>query len=567
MKPDKESIIDLMGDARKGELVLPEFQRSFIWDRQAIEELLVSVLNNYFIGTLLLLGVSPTNSPFKARKIEGIEDGNLYPKRMILDGQQRMTSMHYALFGPDLSLKNTSYPYRFFLDLDKALEGNWDEAVFSQPTYWQSTADLFQNWKLQYERMTISFAALKDWQTWQAWRDGYRDFCDEREDRIFDSSWMRAVDELVRTFLTFQVALVELPQDTSLEMVVEIFERINRTGEPLSVFELLTARLWKDDINLRELWKATLENRPRIDQVASDKGERYPKFALQVIALLRGQECKRKNLIMLGAEDFEQDWETANTYIAKALQRLQSTNDGGYGVIPVLALPYSTLVPPLAVILHAIDTQYPGSPDVYRKMHHWYWSSVFTERYGGSTDTLTQRDYIQLTEWMEDDDRIPEAIVTDPTEFQRDLHEVVRMGAVYKGILCLVAIEGARDFYSGDTIALHDLDDHHIFPRSYLRDHGYEADERNTILNRTLITRETNRKFIGSKAPSDYVAEMESLHGVGGAMRILQTHFIDEQAYSAMKADDYQAFLDAREAVITAKVAERCMPDQVRVKE
>lgn len=80
---------------------------------------MVSTLNNYFIGTLLLLDVSPTDSPFKARKVEGIGNDGVYPKRMVLGGQQRLTSVHYALFGPDLPLKNTSYPYRFFLDLDK----------------------------------------------------------------------------------------------------------------------------------------------------------------------------------------------------------------------------------------------------------------------------------------------------------------------------------------------------------------------------------------------------------------------------------------------------------------
>lgn len=565
MKTGTESIIGLIENARKGELVLPEFQRSFIWDRQAIEELLVSILNNYFIGTLLLLDVSPIESPFKARKIEGIKDDQVYPKRMVLDGQQRLTSVHYALFGPNLPLKNTSYPYRFFLDLNEALANNWDEAVFSWPTRWNKTGDLFEGQELQYRQKTLSFAALKDWPTWQDWRDGYRDFCDEDEETQFDKAWMEAVDELVRKFLNFNVALVELPQGTSLEMVVEIFERINRTGESLSVFELLTARLWKHDINLRNLWHATLENHSAIGEVASDKGERYPKFALQVVALLRRQECKRKNLIMLEGDNFPEDWETANTYIAKALQRLHSTSEGGYGVIPALSLPYSTLVPPLAVILHAIETRYPGRPDVYSKMHHWYWSSVFTERYGGSTDTLTQRDYVQLTRWMKNDDQIPEAVVTDPAQFQRDLHEVVRMGAVYKGILCLVALKGAKDFYSGDTIALHDLDDHHIFPKSHLRDSGYKPDERNTILNRTLISRKTNQAFIHSNPPSAYVQEMEKLHGVEGTKRILATHFIDEQAYLAMKQDDYESFLSTRETAIMAEMAARCIPEEVWV--
>jgi len=556
MHPTKEPLIGLIHDARQGQVVLPEFQRSFIWDRQSIEELLVSILNNYFIGSLLFLSVLPDDHPFKARKIEGTDDG-IYPTKMVLDGQQRLTSVHYVLYGPDINLKNTSYPYRFFLDIEQAINGNWDEAVFSWPTYWKKTKEYFADADVQYENGILSFASLRDWPTWTEWYDGYRDFHKDRG--TFDKKNTERLSTFARRFLTFQVALVELPQGTPLEMVVEVFERINRTGEPLSVFELLTARLWKYDINLRDLWEETRERYVLIDEMAGEKSERYPKFTLQVIALLRGEECKRKNLILLDGDGFREDWETASRFIDKALQRLRSTGEGGYGVVPALSLPYSTMVPPLAVILHAIETEHRGDPDAYAKAHRWYWSSVFSERYGGSTDTLTQRDYLGVRRWIEDDEAIPEAVFTDPTQLQRDLHEVVRVGAVYKGILCLVALKGARDFYTGDTIELHELDDHHIFPKSFLKTQGYESDERNTILNRTLISSDTNRNFIRDKCPSGYIVEMEARHGIGGTRQILQTHFIDEDGYQAMKDDDYLAFLDAREAAITKEIINRCV--------
>ena len=305
MHPTKESLIDLIRDARRGHVVLPEFQRSFIWDRQSVEELLVSILNNYFIGSLLFLNVLPDDHPFKARKVEGIDEDGIYPTRMVLDGQQRLTSVHYALYGPKVNLKNTSYPYRFFLNIEQAIKGNWDEAVFSWPTYWKKTEEFFTDPQTQYENDIVSFAALRDWETWTRWYDGYRDF--HRAQGTFDETRTEQLSTLARQFLTFQAALVELPQGTSLEMVVEIFERINRTGEPLSVFELLTARLWKYDINLRDLWEETRERHAFIDDMATEKSERYPKFTLQVIALLRGAECKRKNLILLDGNGFRED--------------------------------------------------------------------------------------------------------------------------------------------------------------------------------------------------------------------------------------------------------------------
>jgi hypothetical protein len=261
----------------------------------------------------------------------------------------------------------------------------------------------------------------------------------------------------------------------------------------------------------------------------------------------------------LSAEDFENDWSKANIYIAKALRRLHSASEGGYGVIPALSLPYSTLIPPLAMMLYIIESKYPGRPDVYIKMHRWYWSSVFTERYGGSTDTLSQRDYVQFLDWIKDEKQVPEAVLRESAQLQRDLHDVVRMGAVYKGILCLVALAGAQDFYSGDSIALQELDDHHIFPKSYLKSLGWEADERNTILNRTLISSETNRNLIRDKKPSEYVQQMEQRHGIQDTKRILNTHFINERAYQAMKNDNYAEFLKTREDAIMDEIIQRCM--------
>ena len=266
MHPTKENLIDLIGDARKGEVILPEFQRSFIWERRAIEELLVSILNEYFIGAFLTLNVLPEDPPFKARKIEGCDEPEIHAEKMILDGQQRLTSVHYALYGPDIRLKNTSYPYRFFLNTEAALRGDWDEAVRSHPTSDKQAALAFTDTGLQYEQGLLSFSALRSWEDWTLWYDGYRDF--HRQRGTFEESKTRALSELARRFLTYQVALIELPQKTSLETVVEVFERINRTGSALNVFELLTARLWKKDINLRDLWEQSRDQHEWLARMA-----------------------------------------------------------------------------------------------------------------------------------------------------------------------------------------------------------------------------------------------------------------------------------------------------------
>ena len=122
--PDNNGLLDLVRRARKGTLVLPQFQRNFVWSRDDITGLLESILEGHFIGSFLLLRTDADSVPFGLRPIEGVDlaDSQLRPDAMILDGQQRITSLHYAFAAPPIPLRWTKYPYRFFLNLRKLSE-------------------------------------------------------------------------------------------------------------------------------------------------------------------------------------------------------------------------------------------------------------------------------------------------------------------------------------------------------------------------------------------------------------------------------------------------------------
>ena len=92
-----------------GKLVLPVFQRNFVWARDEITALLVSILQGHYIGSLLLLNIDSEAVPFAHRVLQGVElNGNAaHPHAMILDGQQRLTSLHYAFAAPDIPLRWT----------------------------------------------------------------------------------------------------------------------------------------------------------------------------------------------------------------------------------------------------------------------------------------------------------------------------------------------------------------------------------------------------------------------------------------------------------------------------
>lgn len=557
MDPTKQSLITIVDQARTGTVVLPEFQRSFIWTRREIEELIVSVFNGYFVGSLLTLNVVPESVPFRARVVEGVEGVQPRPSTMILDGQQRVTSVHYALYGPKVNLKGTSFPYRFFVDIRAALADQWDDAVISRPSYRKWVPKIFETPKMQYTEGWMALSALRSWQTWMHWYMGYREHLENATE--LDEPALGKLSELAERFLNFQVAVITMAQSTPLPTVVEVFERINRTGAPLGIFELLTARLWRDDIALRDLWDEALQQHPKVKAASAPKSERYRKFALQVIALLRDKECKRKELILLEGRSFREDWNRALRAMEDALERMQSTESGGYGVIEKLSAPYSTMVAPLALLLDHIKSLSEAKADAYEKLDRWYWSSVFRERYGGSTESTSYRDINQVKEWFTNYRKVPDAVPTHKDQIKRELVDVVRVGAVYRGVLCLVALQGAVDFFTDQSIQLHELDDHHIFPRSFFGKEDPLANRRNSILNRTLISSDTNRRVIRAKHPSVYLSDMEAEHGKEGVRKILASHFIDDAGIEAMRNDDFGQFLTARERAIRAEVVRRCV--------
>ena len=126
IKVHPESLLALAKSAFNGSLLLPDFQRSFVWPKANVEELLVSVISDYFIGNFLVLNTSSMRSPFPYDLLEGVAKINpaaatRYAEmkkadtaiQLTLDGQQRLTSILYALYSPQIPLGGAKNPCVF----------------------------------------------------------------------------------------------------------------------------------------------------------------------------------------------------------------------------------------------------------------------------------------------------------------------------------------------------------------------------------------------------------------------------------------------------------------------
>jgi len=578
-----KNVQNLIEEANQKSLVLPDFQRDFVWPTRQVGKLLESLLNGYYINTLLTLPVTrgPNNEvPFPARKIEGVSTKKEPGAQMdmILDGQQRVTSIYYALTAPKgIPLANTKYPQLYCLRLGKAIEGRFDDdAVLWRRRDWSTSQRLVDNdFQMQVDKGLIPFTAFQSNESFDDWMWGMIDYVGENdvvlenEDGSYPLSRddVKQVRDSTSAFRNYDVPIIRMTSGTEPSKVVQTFERINTQGLELGIFDILTARLWPDKVNLRDLWDDAVEKHGQLEEYVGEVGVTTARErTLRTLALYRGQECSERSLGELDSEGFEEDWSAATSILSRTLAKAKTAGPGGLGVSDRFGFPYGTILPPLANLIHIAenDGAYPDEKAL-RKVRRWYWASIFSQRYSGSSDTASFKDYNTVGEWLtnpsaEEPVAIREARQLIPIE--TDLMSLTQGGA-YKGVMSMITRNNARGFGSLESVSVHEVDDHHIFPRSSLKEgefgKRYEQTERDRILNRTIIQSGTNRFRYSNRRPSDYVSEM--LQQLGGSkdrlQEVLSDHFINEEALGAMLDDDYERFCKARRKELQSAIQRR----------
>lgn len=581
--PNKQPLLQLVEGARDGSVCLPNFQRDYVWKRDQINDLLRSVIRGYFIGTVLLLRCDEDDPPFEPEFVRGSKPERQRPRPewLVLDGQQRITSLLYALGTPDFPLKDTRHPRRFFISIPRLAADAFDEEVVSDV----AVPDLGElaTEDGQFARRQLPVSALASPAAFFRWKDRFEDYLRVKESDELERYREEIRDsftDAVNRILTFQVATVELPRvsdsdSSALAQVCAIFEKLNSTGTELSVYDLLTARLFRHKIRLHNLWKAACLDNPRLNRWSGGKPDRDKMgvLVLRVLALLRDIDPKGRELINLRPHEFERDWRAAAAAVERGIELLETVASDGFGVFDRKWLPNVAILVPLAALRARLEKKKMGY-EARAQLRHWYWSAVFTERYSSAAETRSRKDYVDITTlWGLRDapakDFEPEVFrearrrIEAPNFTVRDA--ATQASSTYRGVFCLLAIAGAKDWRRGENLTLQQLEDHHIFPRAYLRRSGMRGRKVNSVANRTLLSDETNR-LIRDRAPGDYVRDKMILPQ---GTSVLSAHFITpavlvslEKATDALPEADaqlvYREFRLERESEIVRHVRDAC---------
>ena len=134
------NLSQLLLEASIGKIQLPEFQRDWTWDDDRIRGILASLSQGYPMGAIMRLQYGNPDIKFRYRTLEGVGTTTEIPEYLILDGQQRLTSMYQAVFDSKavhtVTEKKASIERFYYLDMKKCLDENEDrvEAVLSIPS-------------------------------------------------------------------------------------------------------------------------------------------------------------------------------------------------------------------------------------------------------------------------------------------------------------------------------------------------------------------------------------------------------------------------------------------------
>lgn len=527
-----QRMIGLLDQLHQGHVALPDFQRSFVWAPEATRELIVSLIRGFPAGNLLLL--QDGSAKFKARAAEQAPDLQLQPSFLVLDGQQRLTSLYQALFGVGES--------RFFLDIGALISGSEvNEAVRVIPA---SRAAPLAERLAQADALMMPLSAALDGQA-AAWRDEVVDLRREgdREPEHLRGLLRDVEQSYIKPLIDYSFPVTVLPGSTELEAVCTIFETLNRTGKPLTPFELISARAFAGGLSLYDLWSAAMEQYPILHDFAID-----PYYLLQVVALRLGTSCKRGSVLALSADDIAEQWDGVLAGMAGAILLLRDQ----CGVLAPKWLPYKPMLIPLAAAWRQVAAETgPGQGAARAKLARWFWCSSFTGEYESSSATIAERDAPVLINWLRGGD--PPSVVSnfdfDPERWRS---VTAKQQGLYRATIALTLSRQPLDFHTAAPLTLEvirsaQVDDHHVFPRAYLKDTGRGV-ELDSVLNHALIDRETNLR-IGKRPPSAYLSEIEAALGENTA-KILASQRLPTGSNSPLSSNDFDAFLAWRVDVL-----------------
>ena len=466
-----------------GYMALPEFQRGYVWNREQVRALFDSLYRRHPVGGLLVWSTESKSASHRG-------DAQLAPGiiKLLLDGQQRMTTLYGVIRG-------------------------------KPPAFFDGNAQAFSNLMFHIEREEFSFfqpIRMRDDPLWidvtslmQAGVDGLGDFV---------AGLGAPPDKLTLCFgrLSRLLGIVNVDlhvedvvgEDKSLDVVVEIFNRVNSGGTKLSKGDLALAKICAEWPQARDVMK----------QYLSEWAGHGYNFDLDWL-------LRSVNTVLTGEAKFSYLHEKSSEEVQDALKRAKYGIDASLNMIDGhLGLDHDRVLFgrfAVPVMVRYLDRhEGPLTTTERDKLLFWFVQAGMWGRFSGSTETYIDQDLAAVDRVDSPLDRLLEqlrlwhgGLRTEPGNFTG-----WSLGARFYPVLyMLTRLGGAQDWGTGVPLKrgllgrMNQLEVHHIFPKSRLYAKNYNRADVNALANFCFLTKDTNLQ-ISDRCPEEYFREVESKH-------------------------------------------------------
>jgi hypothetical protein len=524
-EPVVDRIEELAGRILRGDILLPKFQRDFVWEKHQIIDLLDSIANNYPIGSVLLWRSREVlRSERSIADLEIAPTQQDYPVNYLLDGQQRLSTICGALYwkGNDPSSRwNLAYDLRDkrFVHLETLDDPPLHLLRLNKLT---NPSAYFQHVSSLSTLTTTDVSAL-----------------------------VARANELFDRFKDYKVATVTL-HEMSIQAVAPIFERINSRGTPLTIVDLMRAATWSETFDL-------------IDAITEISEELETKFfggidrkaILRSISAAAGGGFSEASIDGLRKHS-PAELEAAVAETKAAYSRAVDFMATELHIPSDKQVPYVNQVVVLAEVFRLVKHFTPAQLAAVRK---WFWRTAVAGYFGGWNTGNMGSDQKAVQSFAVGQSTQIDSVVQNPGAGIWTTQQFRSNAAHSKILILLLSFNRPTDLLTSQKIDTGDAlfhgntkEFHHFFPRDYLvKSRGVAVRKANVLGNFVMLTAASNKR-ITNRAPSDYLKEVVAALGAR-LNEVLASNLISPAAFQAAMADDYDAFLSERSKTVASAIS------------
>jgi len=571
---------------KSGEIAIPEIQRPFVWEATKVRNLLDSLYLGYPVGYL----ISWRNPTVK------LKDGSSSSgKRILIDGQQRVTALMAAILGREVLTKeyqNVRIRIAFNPREEKFEVSN--PAIQKDSSWIPDIADIFHP-SAKLLQITKAYVAANS---------------EVDEDVLFSTL------EKLRKIVNNHVGIIELADDLDIETVTEIFIRVNSAGAQLSQADFAMSKISVNETyggnTLRkaidyfchmavspDFYVTIQKNDPvfcqtdffqKMSWLKNENEDIYDPAYTDMLRVAFTTEFKRGKLqdlvALLSGRNFETK-QFEESIVEDSFTRLKGSllsfmNETHYKRFIMIIRSAGFIDSSLIGSQNALNSAYivyltlralkTPDADIEQHVRKWFVFSVLTGRYSGSPESMFDYDIRQIH--AQGFKTFSESLYAGQlseafwnASLPQEMDTSVASSPYFRVFQAAQIKLGDKGFLSKDLSARELVevksDVHHLFPKDYLKKQGFNRGQYNQIANYAVAQSEINIA-IGNKEPAKYMKELkEQCEGgkkkYGNIIRENElkanlTMNCIPDGMEAMTAADYPVFLAKRRAMMAQKI-------------